>query len=125
MDQEPKVSGDLKNSDSAELENLTNSRLGSETSELGNSGAQGECESETKYYTFEQLKEVYYLGMINGATVLQLCQDNTSDVLSSFEKVTNEIKNVVTSEQSIRDLAGSTGMLLGVSAEILGLETIV
>lgn len=76
-------------------------------------------------YTFEQLKEVYYLGMINGATIWQLCQDNTKDHLSSFEKVTNEIKNVVTSEQSIKDLAGSPGMLLGVSAEILGLETIV
>ena len=120
MDQEPKVSGDLKNSDSAELEISKKSPLRNEVSELRKST----IESEPKY-TFEQLREVYYLGMINGATVLRLCQDNTSDELSSFEKVTNEIKNVVTSEQSIRDLAGSPAMLLGVSAEILGLETIV
>lgn len=94
-------------SDSAELENL------------------GFLSEQAKTYTFEQLKEVYYLGMINGATILQLCQYNTSDVLTSFEKVTNEIKNVVTSEQSIKDLASSPAMLLGVSAEILGLESIV
>lgn len=97
----------------------------SDSAELGKSGIQGECESETKYYTFEQLKEVYYLGMLNGATIWQLCQDNTKNPLSSFEKVTNELKNVVTSEQSIKDLASSQGMLLGVSAEILGLESIV
>lgn len=76
-------------------------------------------------YTFDQLKEVWYIGMISGATLFKVCQDNTTDTLSSFEKLTNELRNTVTSEQSIKDLCSSQTMLLGVSAEILGLDRII
>lgn len=113
---------EVKPTENTELENQN---VNSDSGKLGNSLQSSEAGNLPTTYTFEQLKEVYYLGLLNGATIWQLCQDNTKEPLSSFELVTNEIKKVVTSEQSIKDLAGSPGMLLGVSAEILGLESIV
>lgn len=76
----------------------------------------------TKMYTIDQLKEVWYLGMLNGATLWQVCQDNTTETKSSFEKITNELKTTVTSEQSLKDVASSNLMLLGVACEVLGID---
>ena len=78
-----------------------------------------------KLYTLDQLKEVWYLGMINGATILKVCQDNTIDELSSFNKVSEELKNTVTSEQSIKDVCGNQMLLLGTVCDILNIEELV
>ena len=77
---------------------------------------------EKTTYTLDQLKEVWYLGMMSGATVLKVCQDNTSDELSSFTKVTDELRGIVTSEQSIKDISSSSLMLLGIICEILDIK---
>lgn len=76
----------------------------------------------TPLYTLDQMKEVWYLGMIVGATVLEVCQDNTEDVLSSFSKVTTELKNIVGSEQSLKDVCGNKMLLLGAVCEILDIK---
>lgn len=72
-------------------------------------------------YTLDQLKEVWYLGMINGAMILKVCQDNTTDEVSSFSKVTDELRRTVTGEQSLKDVASNNMLLLGTIAEILGI----
>jgi len=78
-------------------------------------------------YNFEQMREVWYLGMVAGATIWQICQDNkTGDVstVDNFNKVMRELFDTVKSEQALKDVSTSQALLIGVCAEILKLDTI-
>lgn len=74
-------------------------------------------------YTFDELRELWYISMIQGATLWQYCQDNKKKLPVDFDKGLELIRTHVVDVDSIKFLLSNRFALLGLFNELLSNST--
>lgn len=70
-------------------------------------------------YTFEQLKEVWYFSMLQGASLWQYSIDKKRKLPSDFEKGLNSIRESLTDPEALQFLLGTNIVIFGLYDEAI------
>lgn len=68
-------------------------------------------------YTFEQLKEVWYFSMLQGASLWQYSIDKKRELPSDFEKGLNSVRESLADPEALQFLLGANVVLFGLYDE--------
>jgi len=74
-------------------------------------------------YTFDELREMWYLSMIQGATLWQYCQDTKKELPVSFDKGLNLVREQLKDVDDIKKLLSSNFLLIGLYEELFTSNT--
>lgn len=70
-------------------------------------------------YTFDQMKEVWYFSMIQGASLWQYSIDKKRNLPQDFDKGLDGIRNTLTDPKALQFLLGASVVLFGLYDEMI------
>lgn len=74
-------------------------------------------------YTFDELRELWYISMLHGATLWQYCQDTGKELPKDFERGLDLLREEVEEVNSIKFLLSNRFALVGLFDELLAAHT--
>lgn len=75
-------------------------------------------------YTFDQMKEVWYFAMIQGASLWQYSQDKKRNLPDDFNKGLNGVRENIADPSAMQLLLGSNVVLFGLYDECIDIDKV-
>lgn len=76
-------------------------------------------ESHVAEYSFQQVREVWYKSLIDGATLWQYCQDTKKNLPQDFEKIADLLFNNTTDVAQLKTILDNSAFMCGLADEYL------